>query len=124
MLTFTITNREKPVVYTPAVYQQPVINSVVANTAAQNLFNEIKRREQVITELVKQFKYNAGDTIIPADEEDFKKYGTCTVMAICDQYIHLGKDFKWPKNDNPMIVTASSEAGELFFATTNYFKGK
>jgi len=80
------------------------------------------RRDRVIKDLVKTFKHAVGAKVEPHNADDFKKWGLCTIMGICSEYIHLEKDFKWPKNDNPMIITASSDTGEIFYATTNYFK--
>ena len=117
MLVTKITNRKQPPV--PVVYSPPV-STISPQPAA--LFNEIRRRENIIAALVKDFKHKVGDYLEPGNQQDFDKWGKCTVLVICDQYIHLGRDFEWPKNDNPMLITASSESGEIFFATTNYFK--
>jgi hypothetical protein len=120
MIVLTISDRQKPFNYTPPV--------VVANNphvpviGNQTLYNEIKRRDAVIKDLIKDFKYVVGARVEPKDEEDLKKWGVCNILSICSEYIYLEKDFKWPKNDNPMIVTASSDNGEIFYATTNYFK--
>jgi hypothetical protein len=120
MIVLTISDRQKPSSYTPPVV---VTNNVhVPLIGNQTLYNEIKRRDAVIKDLIKDFKYVVGATIEPKDEENLKKYGVCQILGICSEYIHLEKDFKWPKNDNPMIITASSDNGEIFYATTNYFK--
>ena len=119
MLSITITNRKQPFVYTPPVFNAPVVHTT---TTPPTIFTEVMRRERVMAEILASFKHKVGDEIEPANQQDFEKYGKCTIMGICDQYIHLGRDFKWPKNDNPMLVTASSESGEIFYATTNYFK--
>jgi len=115
MITTTITNRKQPTVISyPAVYTPPVHNLT--------LYNEVKQRDLIIVDLFKKFKYKPGDSVEPASEDELKKYGVCTILSVVDKYIMLEKDFKWPKNDNPMIVTASSDNGEIFYATTNYFK--
>lgn len=123
MIISTITPRKKPVVYTPVVHTPviPIHQGVVHSTA---IYAEVKRRETIVEALFKEFPYKANDVVAPSDPQDLEKWGHCTILSVVDRYIHLGKDFKWPKNDNPMIVTASSESGEIFFATTNYFAGK
>lgn len=123
MLTFTITNRKNLPTYTPAVYQHPP--PIVSSSAiSPTIFSEIMRREKIITGLVETFPHKVGDLVEPVNPQDVEKYGKCTIHSICDQYIHLEKDHKWPKNDNPMLVTASCQHGTLFYATTNYFKDK
>ncbi len=119
MIVLTVSERIKP---TPVVPFVQNTNQHLPQTHAATVYQEVMRRDKLIKELVNAFKHKVGDEIEPAKQEDFDKYGKCTIMGICAAYIHLEKDFKWPKNDNPMIVTASSENGEIFYATTNYFK--
>jgi hypothetical protein len=123
MIITTITPRKKPVVYTPVVHTPvvPVHQGVVHSTA---IYAEVRRREAIVESLFKAFPYKVNDIVAPADKQDLEKWGQCTIVSVVDNYIYLGKDFKWPKNDNPMIVTAASENGEMFFATTNYFAAK
>ena len=120
MIVRTITNRKKPVVYsTPA----PVVNNTalpyVTNLA---IYNEAKRRNNIIKQLVKEFKYKSGDVVECKNPADQTRWGQCTIISVLDDYQHMEKDHKWPANDNPMIVTASSNVGEIFYATTNYFQ--
>lgn len=118
MIVLTITDRIKaPVYQTPAPFVNNYAPSV--NTA---IFLEAQRRDKLMKDLVRSFNHVVGDTVVPKNEADAKTWGKCTIMGICSEYIHLEKDFKWPKNDNPMIITCSSETGEIFYATTNYFK--
>jgi hypothetical protein len=117
MIVLTISDRIKPtppVVYTGNHHVQPALNTTV--------YQEVLRRDKVIKDLVKGFKHVVGAKVAPKNDADFDKWGMCQIIGICSEYIHLEKDFKWPKNDNPMIITASSENGEIFYATTNYFK--
>lgn len=120
MIVLKITERIKP---TPPVvswtapkapYVQPTVNTAI--------YAEVSRRDAVIKQLVKDFKHVVGDVLEPANPDDLKKWGKCLIIGICSEYIHLEKDHKWPANDNPMIITASSDNGEIFYATTNYFK--
>jgi hypothetical protein len=123
MIVLTITNRKKPTVFTPAVVSPPTIQPqnlpYVTNLA---IYNEAKRRNAIIKELVKTFNYKVGDVVDCSNPQDQTKWGSCTILSVLDDYQHMEKDHKWPGNDNPMIVTASSASGEIFFATTNYFK--
>lgn len=121
MIVLHITERVKPTVITyPATnWKAPTPQQPAANA---ELFKEIQRRDKVIKDLVRDFKHVVGSKVTPAREEDEKEWGVCQVIAICTEYIHLEKDHKWPKNDNPMIVTCFTEHGEIFNATTNYFK--
>lgn len=122
MIITTITNRKKPAVWPPAP-PAPVVNPAnlpyVTNLA---IYNEAKRRNNIIKELVKSFIYKKGDVVECANPRDTEKWGQCTILNVLDDYQHMEKDHKWPANDNPMIVTAAAENGEIFFATTNYFK--
>jgi len=121
MIFTTITSRKKPVVYSPP---PPVVNNTalpyVTNLA---IYNEAKRRNNIIKQLVKEFKYKSGDVVECKNPQDQAKWGSCTIISVLDDYQHMEKDHKWPANDNPMIVTASSNVGEIFYATTNYFQG-
>ncbi len=108
-------------VYSPP---PPVVNNTalpyVTNLA---IYNEAKRRNNIIKQLVKEFKYKSGDVVECKNPADQAKWGSCTIISVLDDYQHMEKDHKWPANDNPMIVTASSNVGEIFYATTNYFQG-
>ena len=119
MIIYKITDRVKPAPL-PAPWVAPVSHLPQAHGA--EIYKEIRRKDDIIKKLVKDFKHKVGDKVEPASEEAKAKWGTCEVIGICTDYIYLEKDFKWPKNDNPMIVTAASETGEIFWATTNYFK--
>lgn len=122
MIFTTITSRKRPT--PPARTPPPVVNNTalpyVTNLA---IYNEAKRRNNIIKQLVKEFKYKSGDVVECKNPQDQAKWGSCTIISVLDDYQHMEKDHKWPANDNPMIVTASSNVGEIFYATTNYFQG-
>ncbi len=118
IITFISDRIKPPPPMVPFVQQNNSHIPSITNT----VYQEVMRRDKVIKDLVKDFKHVVGAEVEPNNEDDVKKWGKCTIMGICSQYIHLEKDFKWPKNDNPMIITASSEHGEVFYATTNFFK--
>lgn len=122
MIVYKITERVKPQVYPTTNWVSPVIPNSSPILDTGKLYQEIRRRDGIIKALVKEFKHAVGAEVEPKDPIALEKWGKCTIMGICQEYVHLEKDFKWPKNDNPMIVTASSEQGEIFYATTNYFK--
>ena len=122
MIVLTITNRKKPTVFTPALPAPVVNNTAMPYVTNLAIYNEAKRRNAIIKELVKTFNYKVGDVVDCSNPQDQTKWGSCTILNVLDDYQHMEKDHKWPGNDNPMIVTASSAAGEIFFATTNYFK--
>ena len=116
MLKFVLADRKKPPV--PFVYKAP---TVAQQPAAVNieLFNEARRRDNIIKELVKKLPYKVGDKVVPADPN--KKEESATIVGICTTYAHLGHEYTWPKNDNPMIVTARKDKdGTIYFCTTNY----
>ena len=120
MIFTTITSRKKPTAY---VTPPPVVNNTalpyVTNLA---IYNEAKRRDKIIKELSKEFKYKSGDVVECKNPQDQAKWGSCTIISVLDDYKYMEKDHKWPANDNPMIVTASSQEGEIFYATTYSFK--
>jgi hypothetical protein len=120
MIVTHITNRIKPP--PAATWTAPVVNYPALPAVSSPLCQEVLRKDKVIKDLVKDFKHVVGSVVYPKTEEGFKRWGKCQVLGICSEYIHLEKDFKWPKDDNPMIITASSETGEIFYATTNFFK--
>lgn len=121
MLITTITNRKKPFVYQ---HPAPVVipNTPQPYVSNMAIYNEAKRRNAIIKDLVKNFKHKKGDKLICSNVDDVARWGECTLISIVDDYQHMEKDHKWPPNDNPMIITAAAENGEIFFATTNYFK--
>ena len=121
MIFTTITSRKKPVVCSPP----PLVVNNTALPYVTNLaiYNEAKRRNNIIKQLVKEFKYKSGDVVECKNPADQTRWGQCTIISVLDDYQHMEKDHKWPANDNPMIVTASSNVGEIFYATTNYFQG-
>lgn len=121
MIVTTIFNRKKPPApFTPTVYTPtPGYNHNQANNFV--VYQEVLRRDKIIKDLVKEFKHKPGDELVPKHQDDVDKWGKCTMISIVNDYIHMEKDHKWPKNDNPLILTVSAESGELFYATTNYF---
>lgn len=122
MIVIKITERIKPLPLPPPTITYPPFNNSYTPTVNGKIYADIQRKNKIIQDLVKEFKYKVGDRVEPREERDKEKWGECTIISVVSQYIHLEKDFKWPANDNPMIVTACTDTGEIFYATTNYFK--
>ena len=112
--------KEKPKSYsvTNTVYQP------TQQAGQDSLQYEISRRESVVRELARTCPFKPGDTAKPISPAAQAKWGTkILVQKICSSYAHLGKDEKWPSNDNPMIITAwSHDKKTTFFCTTNFLE--
>lgn len=125
MLKFVIANRKKetPVVsYFPGTTYHPPA-PVMPFTDLH--MREITRRENIIAELIRTMPYIKGSVCVAAKAEDEEKLGDILVVDVAKQYADLGKDYKWPQNDNPMLVTGKSLKDEsVFFCTINYLKKK
>lgn len=92
----------------------PVVASIQA---------ESRRRDSICKRLAAQCGYKAGDTVVPVNptaEEQGKEF---KVLSICDSYALLGRNEKWPDNDNPLLVHCmclDKDDSSTFFCTTNY----
>ena len=126
MFKQVIKDRKSP----PAVVAPPSTVFYPAGTAAHSanggeVYKEIARRNAIISELVGKCPYKAGDIVQVVGEKDREKEGDCQVVGMVTAYYLLEKDNKWPKDDNPMIVTARSfKNNTTFFCTTNYLEPK
>lgn len=83
-------------------------------------FQEARRRDNIIKQLVKDCPYQAGDIVGVNSDAGKSLYGNkIQVIRIAQNYVQLGAK-EWPeKGDNPLIVSASN-GKETFFCTTNY----
>jgi len=117
MLKIVLEDRRKPVVYTPPAPWKAPSTPAVTNIA---VYNEARRRDNIIKELVKEFKMVEGQIVKPtATNQEY------IINAICRSYAHMGNDVDWPASDNPMIVTITSTKDQsVCFCTTNYLKAK
>lgn len=79
-------------------------------------------RDSIVYKLSQSAPYKVGDWVIPIHKEDEEKYGKMEVLHICTSYADLGKDYEWPKNNNPMIVTCKDAQNHHIFCTVNYVK--
>lgn len=85
-------------------------------------YEEFKRRDEIIHELFRMCPYVKGDRVVPKDANKRKQYGILTIVGICRDLFDLEHDnVTWPLNDNPMIVTCTSEKEGDMWCTTNFF---
>jgi hypothetical protein len=123
VLEFTLKNRKSP--YIPAFPKTtPVVYNNQQASNGGSSWSEVLRRDKIIKELANSCGFILGQMVIPVHIDDDKKYGNCVVIGIARTYTEYGKDVNWPKNDNPMILTLTTENGETIFATTNFVKAK
>jgi hypothetical protein len=120
MIKLVLEDRRKPVVYTPPApwkAPSPVVQPSVTNIA---VYNEARRRDNIIKELLKEFKLVEGHIVLAVVSN--QEY---VINKICRSYVHMGSDVDWPASDNPMIVTITSTKDQsVCFCTTNYLKAK
>lgn len=112
MLVINIPNRKKP---TPPI-------SYSYTPATPTLFTELNKRQRIVADQYKACPYAVGDKCVGVAATDKDTYGEVEVTHICRTYAELGKDYEWPANDNPLIVTAYSPKAGLFFCSTNFLK--
>jgi hypothetical protein len=86
------------------------------------ILDEAKRRDNIVHNLYSQAGYRAGDTVVCSTKEHAEQWGEqIQVLAIAQTYAQMGRNEKWPNNDNPMIVHARSHLkNTTFFCTTNF----
>jgi len=124
MIKLELKDRRIPVpyVYTPpAPWKNPNVPATTSPTVTNiELYNEARRRENIIKGLLADFKLVEGQIVQAAiSGQEF------IINKICRTYAHMGANVDWPKNDNPMIVTITSTKDQsVCFCTTNYLKAK
>lgn len=84
---------------------------------------EWKRRDNVVRQMYQRFMYAIGEKFYPPTVKEYEDYGECIVQAVVDNYSNMDRE-DWPKNDNPLIVLASTTnanaTDKQFYCTTNY----
>ena len=88
---------------------------------------EYCRRNTVVQVLSTQCGFYNGETVYPVERDEFELYGQCQIVGVCRNMSDLGLDFKWPENDNPMILTFRSSKPTQknhIFCTTNFLTKK
>jgi len=89
-------------------------------TASRRTVNVVVERDKIIREWAAKCTYKPGDTAYPTSDEGREKYGECFVRGIAKSYAEYG-NYAWPKNNNPMIVSAwSTKQKAEFVCTINY----
>lgn len=123
MLEFTLKNRKSPFIPAFPKPHVPVHNNQQQSNGGSS-WAEVLRRDKIIKELAKACGFTVGQVVVPVHIDDDKQYGDCIVIGVAHTYTQYGKDVNWPKNDNPMILTLTTQIGETIFATTNFVKAK
>ena len=125
MIHIKIPGIKKKEVYWPPVLV-PQTTTTPVNNVVQSISDEAKRRDDIVRKLYQEFPLNPGDTATPSDETIAKKVGMkLIIMAVAKSYADLGKDDKWPEDNNPLMVHIKSYDKNCdFFVTTNAIKRK
>jgi hypothetical protein len=121
----------------PFLESRPVVSTNTWTNSTQNsrpshnknllLYEEWKRRNNIIEALHKECQFKEGDVCRPVDDKRYTKDGLYKVMSI-DKNFHEYKGTEedenavdWPKGDNPLIVTAwQIDADKVVNCTTNF----
>lgn len=124
MIKLILKDRRIPAPYTyqpPSTWVNPNIPKPTTPSVTNiELYNETRRRENIIKALLAEFKLVEGQVVLSAVGD--REY---IINKICRTYAHMKSDVDWPKNDNPMIVTiTSTKDNSVCFCTTNYLKAK
>lgn len=83
---------------------------------------EFVRRDNIVRDLYAKTKLEAGDTAYPIHAKAYEESGACIIVGVCKSLHDFSADSKWPKNDNPMIVSFHSvgEPEKHFVCTYDY----
>lgn len=120
-----------PTTHTPSQQtqvHQPSNNVVELTPASKNnkqLFDEAKRRDEIIKDLFSKCTYKENDRVMFVRAADETKYGSHVIVEkILKSYAQWPKNEPWPENDNPMIVhvVVKDRGDEVLFCTTNMVK--
>lgn len=117
------------------VYQPPAHNygtpwyspkEIALATARKITPAEYVRRDNIIKELYGKCTFDTGDIMFPDDPKGYAEYGPVLIIGVCQSYSDFAPGDKWPKNDNPMIVTFCpvSNKSQHVFCTVNYLTDK
>ena len=119
MLVATITQR-KPDTPNVIPWVKPVVSTYSSTNGAGSFMAVAMKRDHIIKTLLSEIDYKIGDEVVPANPEVEKK--KATVIDIVKNYCEFNSDYKWPKSDNPLIVTCMTEDKCIYTCTTNYVK--
>lgn len=87
---------------------------------------EFVRRDNIVRDLYFKTKLEAGDTAYPVHPKAYQESGACYVVGVCKSLHDFSPDSKWPKNDNPMIVSFHSmeDPSNTFVCTYDYLSAE
>lgn len=107
-----------PTPHVPSTVKPINPNPITELTSA--VWETAKKRDDIVKKLYKDCPYNVGDICKPVNPD--KRYSNnISITAICKSLTDMGKDYQWPKDDNPMIVHAyDNEKKFPMFCTTNF----
>lgn len=94
------------------------------DNVVKTISDEAKRRDDIVRKLYNAFPLKPGDTATASNSTISAKIGDkLIIMAVAKGYSDLGKDDKWPEDDNPLMVHVKSYDKDCdFFVTTNAVK--
>jgi hypothetical protein len=79
-------------------------------------------RNKIIKEMTKNIPYKCGDLVTPHQEKEVAIWGDdCVVENIATNLTQLGKDYVWPKDNNPLLVGVYSRKKDCRFVCTPNF---
>jgi hypothetical protein len=82
---------------------------------------EVRRRNDIIHHKFMECKVMKGQVVYPKDKSEINKYGSLTIRGVCRNIFDFGAT-DWPKDDNPMIVSARPEKQSYeIICTVDYF---
>ena len=110
--------QQGPAWYTAQEYAQAKARGITTD--------EFVRRDNIVKQLATECEFQNGDTAYPRDKKGYTEYGAVLIVGICRTYKDFANDHKWPKNDNPMIITFAplNDRKQHIFCTTNYLSKK
>lgn len=82
---------------------------------------EVVRRDLIVKNKWMDFKGVRGQVLEAASANQRKQYGKLTIVGCAKSIFDIEND-KWPKDDNPLSVSAISEKEGDIIAATNFFQ--
>jgi hypothetical protein len=82
---------------------------------------EVVRRDLVVKHKWMEFRGVRGQVVEAANANQRKQYGKLTIIGCVKSVFDIEND-KWPKDDNPLTVSAISEKEGNIIAATDFFK--
>ena len=123
MITQTYLTKNPAKVYQPYVHQPFYSEKEINGARARKITPaEFVRRDKIVRDLWIKTDVNIGDVCYPVAAKAYEESGACVVTGLCRSLSDFGPDDKWPKNDNPMIVSFHSvdKPDKVFVCTYDY----